>query len=160
MSRPVRWTAVVLGVALVCAGCGSAPELAVDRAQSLQTSVLGVTQAASEARWADAQSLLVATRVALDDGVDAREVSAERYREIDAALDRVANELAASQAAADQAAAEQAAAEQAAAQAAAAQAAAERAAAEQAAAEQVAPAGPAKAPPAKGKGEGKGKGDK
>ncbi|WP_456788206.1 hypothetical protein, partial [Cellulomonas sp. P5_C5] len=116
-------TALALGVALACAGCGSAPELAADRAQALQASVLAVTQAASDARWADAQVLLTDTQAALDAGVDAGDVSTARYREIDAALDRVAADLAAAQAAADQAAAEQAAAEQ---------AAAEQAAAEQA----------------------------
>ena len=77
-----------LGVVLACAGCGSSPELAADRAQALQESVLAVTQAASEARWADAQSLLAETQTALDDGADAGEVSTARYREIDAALDR------------------------------------------------------------------------
>ncbi|MDQ0373145.1 hypothetical protein [Cellulomonas humilata] len=149
MRRAARMISLVLGVALVCAGCGSSTELAADRARTLQDSVLAVSQAASEARWADAQSLLVETRVALDDGVDAGEVSTTRYREIDAALDLVATELAASRAAADQAAAEAAAA---------AQAAAEQAAAEQAAAEQEAAPPPAKEPPApKGKGPGKGK---
>ncbi|GEL96455.1 hypothetical protein CTE05_00020 [Cellulomonas terrae] len=138
------WTAVVLAAVLVCAGCAGRPDLEADRAQTLQESVLAVTQAAGEARWADAQSLLLTTRTTLDDGVDAGEVSTTRYREIDAALDLVATELAAAQAAADQAAAEQAAAEQAAAE----QAAAEQAAAEKAAAEQNAPAAPKKEPPA------------
>ena len=144
----VRIPALVLGAVLVCAGCGSAPELAADRAASLQQSVLDVTQAASEARWADAQVLLVDTQASLDAGADAGEVSTTRYREIDAALDRVAAELAAAKAAADQAAAAQAAAEQ---------AAAEQAAAEQAAAEQKTAPAPAKEPP---KGKGPGKGDK
>ncbi|GEK23597.1 hypothetical protein CXY01_41170 [Cellulomonas xylanilytica] len=150
-------SAVVLGAGLACAGCGGTPELAADRAEVLQESVLVVTQAASEARWADAQVLLVDTRAALDAGVDAGEVSTARYREVDAALDRVAADLAAAQAAAEQAAAELAAAQQAAAeQAAAEQAAAEQAAAEQAAAEEKA-GPPAKEPPApKGKGQGKG----
>jgi hypothetical protein len=133
------------------AGCGSAPDLADDRAQTLQQSVLAVTQAAAEARWADAQGLLAETRSTLDAGADAGEVSTTRYRQIDAALEKVATELAAQQAAAEAAAAAQAAAEQAAAE----QAAAEQAAAEQAAAEQAAPA-PAPAP-AKGKPKGKGK---
>jgi hypothetical protein len=149
----VRIPALVLGAVLLCAGCGSAPELAADRASSLQQSVLDVTQAASEARWADAQVLLVDTQASLDAGADAGEVSTTRYREIDAALDRVAAELAAAKAAADQAAAAQAAAEQAAAE----QAAAEQAAAEQAAAEQKTAHAPAKEPP---KGKGPGKGDK
>lgn len=155
MRRPAVWTAVVLGAVLVCAGCADRPDLEPDRAQTLQESVLAVTQAAGEARWADAQTLLADTRADLDDGADAGEVSTPRYREIDAALDLVATELAAAQAAADQAAAEQAAAEQAAAeQAAAEQAAAEQAAAEKAAAEQNAPAPPKKEPPApKGKGK-------
>jgi len=144
MRRVTVWTALVLGAVLVCAGCGSKPDLEDDRAQTLQESVLAVTQAAGEARWADAQNLLLTTRTALDDGLDAGEVSTTRYREIDTALDSVATELAAAQAAADQAAAEQAAAAQAAAE----QAAAEQAAAEKAAAEQQAPAGPKKEPPA------------
>lgn len=156
MSRVLRWTAVVLGVGLVCGACGTAPELEPDRAVSLQESVLAVTQAASESRWVDAQALLVQTRVTLDDGVDEGEVSTARYREIDAALDQVAAELAAAQAVVEQAAAAQAAAEQAAAQAAADQAAAEQAAAQQAAAEKAAePPGhekPAPAPKDKGKG--------
>lgn len=150
MRRPAVWTAVVLGAVLVCAGCADRPDLEPDRAQTLQESVLAVTQAAGEARWADAQTLLADTRADLDAGADAGEVSTPRYREIDAALDLVATELAAAQAAADQAAAEQAAAEQAAAE----QAAAEQAAAEKAAAEQNAPAPPKKEPPApKGKGK-------
>ncbi|KQR16777.1 hypothetical protein [Cellulomonas sp. Leaf334] len=154
MRRAVR-AGVVLVVALGCVGCGSAPELAADRAQSLQESVLAVTQAASEARWADARVLLADTQADLDAGVDAGDVSTARYREIDAALDRVAAELATAQAAADQAAAAQAAAEQAAAE----QAAAEQAAADQAAAEQKnQPAPPAKEPPGpKDKGPGKNK---
>ena len=161
MRRAARLTSVVLGVALVCAGCGSSPELAADRARALQDSVLAVSQAASEARWAEAQSLLVQTRGVLDDGVDEGEVSTARYREIDAALDVVATELAASQAAADQAAAALAAAEQAAAeQAAAEQAAAVQAAAEAAAEQQTAPAGPGKTPPKPKEKGGPGKGDK
>lgn len=145
MTRPGVWAAVVLGAVLVCAGCADRPDLEADRAATLQESVLAVTQAAGEARWADAQALLLTTRTTLDDGVDEGEVSTTRYREIDAALDLVATELAAAQAAADQAAAEQAVAEQAAAE----QAAAEQAAAEKAAAEQQnAPAAPKKEPPA------------
>ena len=114
-----------------CAGCGSeAGPLGRSRARAP-----GVRarrhHAASEARWSDAQLLLVDTQAALDAGADAGEVSTARYRTIDAALERVAAELAAAQAAADQAAAQQAAADQAAAE----QAAAEQAAAEQAAAD-------------------------
>ena len=139
--RLTRWTLPV-AVALFCTACGNAPDLAAERAQALQESVLSVTQAASEARWADAQALLAETQTALDAGADAGEVSTARYREIDAALDRVAADLAAAQAA-------QAAAAQAAEQAAAAQAAAEQAAAEQAAAEKKAAPAPAKEPPGK-----------
>lgn len=148
------WTAVVLGAVLVCTGC-SRPDLETDRAASLQESVLAVTQAAGEARWADAQTLLLTTRTSLDDGLDAGEVSATRYREIDTALDLVATELAAAQAAADQAAAEQAAAAQAAAeQAAADKAAADKAAADKAAAEKNAPTAPKQPPAPKDKGKG------
>lgn len=153
MRRTGRWAVAVLAGVLVCAGCGNPPELADDRAQTLQETVLVVSQAASEARWADAQVLLAETQAALDAGADAGEVSTTRYREIDAALDRVAAELAAAQAAADQAAAAQAAADQAAAE----QAAAEQAAAEQAAANQQVQPAPAKEPkPPKDKGPGKG----
>ena len=154
-SRLIRWTipvAVVLAVHSLRQHAGAA----TDRAQALQESVLSVTQAASEARWADAQVLLAETQTALDAGADAGEVSTARYREIDAALDRVAADVAAAQAAADQAAAAQAA-EQAAAAQAAEQAAAEQAAAEQAAAEKKAGPAPAKEQPApKDKGPGKG----
>jgi len=155
-SRVTRWT-IPVAVVLLCTACGNAPELTTDRAQALQESVLSVTQAASEARWADAQVLLAETQTALDAGADAGEVSTARYREIDAALDRVAADLAAAQAAADQAAAAQAAEQAAAAQAAAEQAAAEQAAAEQAAAEKkAAPAPPKEQPAPKGPGRGKG----
>jgi hypothetical protein len=144
----------VLATALLCGSCADSPELARDRAETLQQSVLAVTQAAAESRWADAQSLLAETRTALDTGADAGEVSTERYRQIDAALDQVAADLTAQQAAADQAAAEQAAADQAAAE----QAAAEQAAAEKAAADEVAPQpGPQKGKP---KNPGKGPGGK
>ncbi|WP_421734487.1 hypothetical protein [Cellulomonas sp.] len=152
MRRPVGWAALVLATALVCGSCAGSPELETDRAQTLQESVLTVTAAAAEGRWADAQTLITDTRAALDAGKDAGEVSTQRYDEIAAALDRVAADLAAEQAAADAAA--QAAAEQAAAE----QAAAEQAAAEQAAAEQAAPE--VVAPKDKGKKPGKGNGDK
>lgn len=150
MTRRARWGAFVLGVALLCGSCAGSPELAEDRAATLQQSVLAVSQAAAEARWADALALLAETRTALDAGAEADEVSPERYSEIDAALEQVAADLTAQQAAAEQAAAAQAAADQAAAE----QAAADKAAAEQ----QPAPA-PA-APKGKPKDPGKGNKDK
>ncbi len=103
---------LVLAAGLLLAGCSGSPDLAPDRAHTLQESVLAVSQAASEARWDDALALLGTTRTELDAGVDAGEVSTARYREVDAALDRVESEITAEQArvAADQLAAEQAAA--------------------------------------------------
>lgn len=107
MRRPI---ALVLAAGLLLAGCSGSTDLAPDRAHTLQQSVLAVSQAASEARWDDALALLGTTRTELDAGVDAGEVSTERYREVDAALDRVEAEITAEQAriAADQLAAEQA----------------------------------------------------
>ncbi|MBO9554439.1 hypothetical protein [Cellulomonas sp.] len=152
--------AVVLAVTLVTAGCGSRPDLTDDRAATLQAAVLQVTSAAAAGRWDEADAALADTRARLDAGVDAGEVSTERYREIDRALDGVTAAVAAAKA---QAAAAQAAAEQAAAaQAAAAQAAAAQAAADQAAAAQEGPRGPAPKPkekgPAKQEPKAKGKG--
>ena len=142
------WSALVVGGVLVCGACAGSPDLESDRAGALQESVLAVTQAAEQARWSDAQTLLDETRTTLDAGADAGDVSTARYREIDAALDQVAADLAAEQAAAEQAAAQQAAAEQAAAeQAAAEQAAAEQAAADAAAAEDDEDDGPGRADP-------------
>ena len=118
MRRPIGWTALALGAALALGGCAGAADLDAERAATLQESVLAVTQAAAESRWADAQGLLSQTRTALDEGADAGEVSPARDRTIDAALDAVETDvgaaLAAEQAAAEQAAAEQAAADEAA----------------------------------------------
>ncbi|MET0789071.1 MAG: hypothetical protein ABWY33_07510 [Cellulomonas sp.] len=140
-----RRIALVLGAGLLLAGCGGSTDLAPDRAHTLQQTVLAVSQAASEARWADALVLLDEARDELDAGVDAHEVSTARYREVDSALERVEAEITAEQArlAAAQVAAEQAAAEA------------------SAAATEPAPA-PAPADPGKGKdkGPGKGKGGK
>ncbi|GIG21076.1 hypothetical protein Cch01nite_18000 [Cellulomonas chitinilytica] len=159
---------VVLAVALVTAGCAERPDLADERAASLQAAVLDVTSAAAAGRWDDAEAALVDTRGRLDDGVDAGEVSTSRYREVDRALDRVAGALAAAraQAVAAEAAAQQAAAVQAATEQAAAQAAADQAAADRAAAATPArPADPQPAPapkdkkgPSGPKGPGRGKG--
>ena len=154
-----RVVVLVLGVALLVAGCGGRADLAPDRAETLQGTVLAVTQAAADARWDDALALLGEARTELDAGVDADEVSTARYREVDAALDEVESQITAERdrVAAEQAAAQQAAAEQAAAD----QAAAEQAAAEQAASDAPAPApAPKPAPPGKDKGKGPGKGGK
>lgn len=97
MRRRVGCAGLVLGLALAVAGCGSTPELDADRAHTLQQSVLGVTQAAAEGRWADAQALLATTRADLDAGADLGEVSTARYRQIDTALDEVESQLAAEQ---------------------------------------------------------------
>jgi hypothetical protein len=111
MRRLLGCAALVLATALLATGCGSRPELDTQRAHTLQQSVLGVTQAAADGRWADAQTLLETTRTQLDAGADAGEVSTTRYRRIDSALDAVQSELAAEQerAAAAQAATDQAA---------------------------------------------------
>lgn len=100
MRRRVGCAGLVLGLALAVAGCGSTPELDADRAHTLQQSVLGVTQAAAEGRWTDAQALLATTRADLDAGADLGEVSTARYRQIDTALDEVESQLAAAAAAA------------------------------------------------------------
>ena len=147
-----RALALVLGAGLLVAGCGNSPDLAPDRAHTLQGTVLAVSQASAVARWDDALGLVTEARTELDAGVDAGEVSTARYREVDAALDQVEAQITAER---DRVAAEQAAAAQAAAD----QAAAEQAAAEQAATEQAAPApAPKPEPPAKGKDENSGKG--
>jgi len=116
MRRLLGCAAVVLAAALLTTGCSSKPELDADRAHTLQQSVLDVTKAAADGRWADAQTLLATTRTQLDAGADAGEVSTTRYRRIDSALDAVQSELAAAQAALErqQAAAARAAADQAA----------------------------------------------
>ena len=144
MRRPA---VLVLVAGLLLAGCGGSTDLAPDRAHTLQTTVLAVSQAASEARWDDALGLLDEARAELDAGADASEVSTARYREVDAALDRVEAEITAEQAriAAAQVAAEQAAAE------------ASAAATEPAPAPAPAPAGPGKG---KDKNPGKGKSGK
>ena len=153
-----RVLVLVLGVALLVAGCGGRPDLAPDRAHTLQSTVLAVTQASAEARWDDALALLGEARTELDAGVDADQVSTARYREVDAALDEVESQITAER---DRVAAEQAAAQQAAAdQAAAEQAAADQAAAEQAATSNAPAPAPKPAPPGKDKGKGAGKGGK
>lgn len=139
-----------LAVLLALAGCAAPPDLDADRAGALQAAVLTVSQDAAAGQYAAAQESLADVRRDLERAADAGEVSTARYRTIDDALDRTADELtaaidaraaaehAAAQAAAQQVAAEQAAAQHAAEQAAAEQAAAEQAAAERAAAEQAA----------------------
>ncbi|WP_028047546.1 hypothetical protein [Cellulomonas sp. URHE0023] len=169
----MRWrvgcTALALA-GLLLAGCGgSGTDLAASRARTLQDAVLGVTHAAADGRWDDAEALLATTRTELDAGARRGEVSTERYGQIDAALDEVQAELSAQEARA--AAAEQERAAAAALEQERAAAEQERAAAEQAVTDQTAPiatVAPAPAPPApkattpKGKGDhpGKGKGNK
>ena len=101
--RRLRTTAVALGLTLAllgASGCGSATELAVERGRTLQASVLSVTRAAAQGDWREASTLLASTRALLDAGVEEGEVSAMRYRAIDAALDDVEAELAAQERAA------------------------------------------------------------
>ncbi len=96
----LRRAVVTLGVALALlgvSGCGSSTELGTDRARTLQASVLAVTRAAADGHWREATTLLGSTRALLDAGVEQGEVSAMRYRAIDAALDEVEAELAAAQ---------------------------------------------------------------
>ena len=107
----LRSTVVALALTLAllgASGCGSTTELAADRGRTLQASVLEVTRAAAQGDWDEASTLLASTRELLDAGVEQGEVSAMRYRAIDAALDDVVAELAAAQrrAAAAKAAAE------------------------------------------------------
>ena len=107
----LRSTVVALALTLAllgASGCGSTTELAADRGRTLQASVLAVTRAAAQGDWDEASTLLASTRELLDAGVEQGEVSAMRYRAIDAALDDVEAELAAAQrrAAAAKAAAE------------------------------------------------------
>jgi hypothetical protein len=164
--------APVIGLAVVLSGCAHAAELEPERAEVLQTAVLTVSEEVAAGRYDTAQAALAQAREHLEHAVDAGEVSTVRYRQIDDALDRTAQEVAVAveaqvaaraaeaQAAAEQAAAEQAAAEQAAAEQAALQA-AEQAAAEAAARAAHAPGGDPKdeqkAPPGNSKGKGKGK---
>jgi hypothetical protein len=118
-----------------------------------------VSEEAAAGRYDAAQSALVRVRDQLEAAVEAGEVSTERYRQIDDALDRTDQGVSAAlEAQAAALAAEQAAAEQAAARAAAEQAAAEQAAAEEAAAREAAaradhhePPKPEKGPKDKGK---------
>ncbi len=107
----LRSTVVALTLTLAllgASGCGSTTELAAERGRTLQASVLEVTRAAAQGDWDEASTLLASTRELLDAGVEQGEVSAMRYRAIDAALDDVEAELAAAQrrAAAAKAAAE------------------------------------------------------
>ncbi|MBB2921688.1 mucin-associated surface protein [Cellulomonas cellasea] len=151
--RPALGPALGPAVALVLVlvGCAQPPELDADRAGALQSAVLTVSEEAAAGRYDAAQAALAQVREQLEAAADAGEVSTARYRQVDDALDRTGQEVAAAleaQAAAARAAAEQAAAEQAAAE----QAAAEQAAAERAAAEQAAAARDAAAPAGKGDG--------
>ncbi len=96
----LRRAVVALGITLAllgASGCGSSTELAADRGHALQASVLAVTRAAAEGDWRKASTLLASTRALLDAGVENGEVSAMRYRAIDAALDEVEAELTAAQ---------------------------------------------------------------
>jgi len=98
--RRLRTAVAALGFTLAllgASGCGSTTELAAERARTLQASVLAVTRAAAEGDWREASTLLASTRALLDAGVEEGEVSAIRYRAIDAALDEVEAQLAAVQ---------------------------------------------------------------
>lgn len=98
--RRLRTTLVALGLTLALigtSGCGSTTELAEERGRTLQASVLAVTRAAAQGDWREASTLLESARKLLDEGVEQGEVSAMRYRAIDAALDEVEGELTAAQ---------------------------------------------------------------
>lgn len=134
-ARRAYGAVAALGALVTLSACSPAPELDPGAATELQAAVLAVTQAAAAGRLDEAETGVSQVRETLEAAVDSGAVSAERYGEIDDALDRTAAELgAARQAEAERLAAEQAAAEQAAA----AQAEADRLAAEQAAADQAA----------------------
>ena len=111
-----------VALAFVVAGCAGHPDLAADRASTLQDDVLTVTTAAAAGDWDAADAGIAALHVELDAAKESGDVSSARYDRIDGALDRVSSDVeterakaAAAQAAADQAAAAQAAADQAAA---------------------------------------------
>ncbi|RHA42322.1 hypothetical protein D1825_07455 [Cellulomonas rhizosphaerae] len=82
---------------LAVGACGSQTDLAEDRAHTLQVDVLAVSTAAAAKKWDAVESALTAARKQLDAGLDAGEISTSRYHEIDAALDRVAAEVAAAE---------------------------------------------------------------
>ena len=111
-----RLTPGVLALVIVLGGCGRSPELAADRAGSLQDEVLDVTTAAAAGDWDAADAGIASAHAQLDAALDADDVTTARYHEIDAALDRVTatisveRDKAAAQIAADQAAADAAAA--------------------------------------------------
>lgn len=102
----MRRTALLGGavtLVLTLGACGSESDLTADRARALQADVLAVTSAAAAGSWEAVDEAIRAARADLDAGLDAGDLSTARYREIDAALDRVAAEADAADEAQDQA---------------------------------------------------------
>lgn len=95
--RRAAWLGCALTLALTLSACSSPPDLEVDRARTLEADVLVVTRAAAAAKWDAVAAGIAAARSDLDAGLDAGDLSTARYREIDAALDRVAAEAEAAQ---------------------------------------------------------------
>ncbi|ROS30573.1 hypothetical protein [Cellulomonas sp. PhB150] len=91
MRRAAR-LGVACTLALTLGACGSPTDLTAETARSLQADVLSVTTAAAGGKWDAVDSGVAATRADLDAALDAGEISTARYREVDAALDRVAAE--------------------------------------------------------------------
>lgn len=82
--------AVVGSLALTLSGCGGQTELDASPAHTLQADVLAVTTAARAENWDLARAKIASTQTHLDAALDAGQVSGARYREIEAALARVA----------------------------------------------------------------------
>jgi len=82
--------AIVGALTLTLSGCGGQTGLDATRAHTLQADVLAVTNAARTENWDLARAKIASTQTHLDAALDAGQVSGSRYREIEAALARVA----------------------------------------------------------------------
>ena len=103
--RPAALLGGAVTLVLALGACSSESDLTAERARALQADVLAVTTAAAAGNWEAVDDGITAARADLDAGLDAGDLSTARYREIDAALDRVAAEADAADAAQDRAAA-------------------------------------------------------
>lgn len=101
MRRPLRTmlTSALVGGALAVGGCGVAhePELAPEAAEALQDAVHAVAVAAAQGRHDAAAAALTDVRAALDAAVENDDVTVQRYREIDTAIQRTEELLAVEQ---------------------------------------------------------------